>query len=97
MSISNRCSVEKSGGICKKRHLVACHPERIAYLFKLGKLTDFEIKAWILTKCDDLECNPFSRKTDKTCHDFVTTGVCSRFQAGRICRFRHLLSGHPDL
>lgn len=91
-----RCSVEAAGRICPYRHLVACHPERIGYLFRHQVLSDFEIKAWILTPCGDFETNPFSRPTDRICHDFVTTGCCSRFQAGKICRLRHLLPGHPD-
>lgn len=81
---------------CPYRHLIACHPERISYLFQHGILSDYERKAWILTPCDYLECNPFAREGDKICHDYVTTGICSRFKAGRICRCRHLLPGHPD-
>lgn len=91
-----RCLREMHTGQCPNRHLVACHPERISYLFQHHLLTENEINAWILTPCGDLEVNPFSRKRDKICHDFLTTGVCSRFQSGSICRCRHLLPGHPD-
>ena len=78
-------------GKCPYRHLVDCHPERIALLYRYGQLTEYEASAWLLSPCVANDVNPFATPSEKICYDFVNTGTCKRTQEGKICRFRHSL------
>ena len=55
-----------------------------------------EIKQYKLRECDENEVNPFAPRGAKICFDFLNKKMCSRTNAKRICRFRHLLHNHPD-
>ena len=87
----NRCT-QAEVGKCPYRHLVDCHPERIALLYRYGQLTDYEANAWLLSPCVANDVNPFATPSEKICYDFVNTGLCKRTQEGKICRFRHSLT-----
>lgn len=87
-----RCPNELCGRHCPRRHLVDCHPERVALLYRYGRLSEYEANAWALTPCAANEMNPFSVATEKLCFDFVNTRVCKRNQEGKICRFRHCVN-----
>ena len=91
-----RCPNEKLGRHCPYRHLVECHPERVALLYQYGRLTEFEANAWLLCPCAAKEVNPFGSPHEKMCYDFLNTHVCKRNQEGKICRFRHCLPSHED-
>ena len=89
--LQNRCT-QAEVGKCPYRHLVDCHPERIALLYRYGQLTDYEANAWLLSPCVANDVNPFATPSEKICYDFVNTGLCKRTQEGKICRFRHSLT-----
>lgn len=89
--MKNRCPNEQVGK-CPYRHLADCHPERIALLYTCGQITEYEANAWLLSPCAPNDTNPFSSPSEKTCYDFVNTGVCKRTQKGQICRFHHYVS-----
>lgn len=74
---------------CHNRHLLDCHPERIALLYRNGQITEFEATAWLLSPCGWSDVNPFASSSDQVCKEFVSTGVCNRNREGKICRFRH--------
>ncbi len=86
-----RCSLEAQGKRCYYRHLVFCHPERIALLYLHCRLSKEEVTLWNLTPCMEGDVNPFSKPNEKLCFDFENSSMCRRNQEGRICRFRHLV------
>ena len=92
----SRCRNEQMGRRCPLRHLVDCHPERIALLYRYGRMTEYEACAWMLYPCSDKEVNPFGNPHEKLCYDYLNTHVCKRNQEGNICRFRHCLPRHAD-
>ena len=93
--MTHRCPNELCGRHCPYRHLVDSHPERVALLFRYGRLTEYEANAWALTPCASNEVNPFSSPSEKVCFDFVNTRICKRNLEGKICRFRHCTSERP--
>lgn len=54
-----RCSLEAQGKRCYYRHLVFCHPERIALLYLHCRLSKEEVTLWNLTPCMEGDVNPF--------------------------------------
>lgn len=88
------CSLEERGRQCHYRHLVFCHPERIALLYLHGRLSDEEAALWNLTPCEEGDVNPFSKPNEKLCFDFENSSLCKRNHEGKICRFRHLLRNY---
>ncbi|KAK8796807.1 hypothetical protein WA588_000933 [Blastocystis sp. NMH] len=95
-NLTGRCRNEQMGRRCPLRHLVDCHPERIALLYRYGRMTEYEACAWMLYPCSDKEVNPFGNPHEKLCYDYLNTHVCKRNQEGKICRFRHCLPTHAD-
>lgn len=74
---------------CPYRHLVDCHPERVAFLYRNRLLSQEEGEAWGLQPCEEGEESPFATERDKLCFDFANHGVCKRNRKGFVCRFRH--------
>lgn len=90
------CQHEQLGQQCHLRHLSECHPDRIALLYRYGRLTEFEADAWLLHPCEAMEVNPFANPKEKLCYDYLNGQVCKRNMEGKICRFRHCLPAHKD-
>ena len=93
----DRCSAERDGKVCPYRHLLRCHPERIAYLYMHGLLSTNETILWNLSPfCREHEANPFALVGEKSCYDFTNSRNCKRNKEGKICRFRHLMKCHLE-
>ena len=91
--VLSSCPCERLHVQCPLRHLVDCHPERVALLYREKLLSDEEAEAWGLRPCEEGEENPFATEREKVCFDFVNTGVCRRNREGFVCRFRHCRQG----
>lgn len=87
--VLSSCPCERLHVQCPLRHLVDCHPERVALLYREKLLSDEEAEAWGLRPCEEGEESPFATEREKVCFDFANTGVCRRNREGFVCRFRH--------
>ena len=87
--VLSSCPCERLHVQCPLRHLVDCHPERVALLYREKLLSDEEAEAWGLRPCEEGEESPFATEREKVCFDFANTGVCRRNREGIVCRFRH--------
>lgn len=94
--VNGRCERQRNGGVCRFRHLDPNHPDAIADRFRNGLCTKEEIEKYHLRKCDPYEVNPFAPYGANICFEFLNKKTCSRNNAMKICRYRHLLPNHPD-